>query len=87
MIVIWHPTAVDQGTRERRWIGNAAELTAYMGTAQMYAAIIIEAATLYGHLNVFEHEWGHSILFYYDAAGTAPRPTVENHTMRPTWTA
>ena len=29
--------------------------------------------------NVFKHEWGHSILFYYDAAGTAPKPTVDNH--------
>ena len=80
VIVIWQPTVVDQGTGELRWIGNAAGLTAYMGTAQTYATIIIEAATLYGHLNVFKHEWGHSILFYYDAAGTAPRPTVENHT-------
>jgi hypothetical protein len=85
VIVIWQPTVVDQGTGELRWIGNAAGLTAYMGTAQTYATIIIEAATLYGHLNVFKHEWGHSILFYYDAAGTAPRPTVENHTTAGTY--
>lgn len=85
VIVIWQPTVVDQGTGELRWIGNAAGLTAYMGTAQTYATIIIEAATLYGHLNVFKHEWGHSILFYYHAAGTAPRPTVENHTTAGTY--
>jgi hypothetical protein len=80
VIVIWQPTVVDQSTGEQRWIGNAAGLAPGMGTGQTYAAIIIEAATLYGHRNVFKHEWGHSILFYYDAAGTAPRPTVENHT-------
>ena len=34
--------------------------------------LIIEAATLDGHLNVFKHEWGHSLLNYYEAAGTAP---------------
>jgi hypothetical protein len=85
VIVIWQPTVVDQGTGELRWIGNAAGLTPPMGTGQTYAAIIIEAATLYGHLNVFKHEWGHSILFYYDAAGTAPRPTVQNHTTAGTY--
>lgn len=85
VIVIWQPTVVDESTGEQRWIANAAGLTAYMGTAQTYATIIIEAAALYGHRNVFKHEWGHSILFYYDAAGTAPRPTVENHTTAGTY--
>ena len=85
VIVIWQPTVVDQSTGEQRWIGNAAGLAPGMGTGQTYAAIIIEAATLYGHRNVFKHEWGHSILFYYDAAGTAPRPTVQNHTTAGTY--
>ena len=80
VIVIWQPTVTDQATGERLWITNAAGLTPPMGTAQTYATLIIEAATLYGHRNVFKHEWGHSLLFYYDAAGTAPRPTVSNHT-------
>jgi hypothetical protein len=79
VIVIWQPTVTDQATDQLLWIGNAAGLTPPMGTAQTYTTLIIEAATLYGHLNVFKHEWGHSILFYYDAAGTAPRPTVTNH--------
>ena len=43
-----------------------------MGVGQMYTTLIVEAATLYGHLNVFKHEWGHSILDYFDAAGTSP---------------
>ena len=80
VIVIWQPTVTDQLTGQLRWIGNAAGLTPPMGTDQTYTTLIIEAATRYGHRNVFKHEWGHSILWYFDAAGTAPRPTVQNHT-------
>jgi len=80
VIVIWQPTVIDQTTNEVLWIGTAAGLTPAMGTTQAYTTLIIEAATLYGHLNVFKHEWGHSLLDYYDAARTAPMPTVTNHT-------
>jgi hypothetical protein len=79
VIVIWDPRAVDQDTGEPIWLGSAAGLTPAMGTGPTYNAVIIEAAALYNHRNVFKHEWGHSILFYFDAAGTAPRPTVTNH--------
>jgi hypothetical protein len=51
-----------------------------MGTGQAYTTLIIEASTSYGHLNVFKHEWGHSLLNCYDAVRTAPLPTVTNHT-------
>lgn len=85
VIVIWQPTVTDQATGRVVWIGNAAGLASWMGTAQTYATLIIEAATLYGHLNVFKHEWGHSLLFYFDATGTAPRPTVNNHTEATTY--
>jgi hypothetical protein len=78
VIVIWDPRVVDQYTGTRYWIGGGAGLTPPMGTGQTYATIIIEA-TGYGHRNVFKHEWGHSILFYFDSAGTAPKPTVTNH--------
>ena len=80
VIVVWQPTVVDQTTGENLWIGSAAGLTPSMGVDQTYTTLIIEAATLYGHLNVFKHEWGHSILDYFDAAGVAPKPTVTNHT-------
>ena len=80
VIVIWQPTVIDQTTNEVLWIGTAAGLTPAMGTTQAYTTLIIEAATLYGHLNVFKHEWGHSLLDYYEAARTAPMPTVTNHT-------
>jgi hypothetical protein len=79
VIVIWQPTVTDQATGQLLWIGNAAGLTPPMGTGQTYTTLIIEAATLYGHLNVFKHEWGHSLLDYYEAVGTAPTPTVTNH--------
>jgi hypothetical protein len=79
VIVIWQPTVTDQATGQLLWIGNAAGLTPPMGTGQTYTTLIIEAATQYGHRNVFKHEWGHSLLYYYQASGTAPTPTVTNH--------
>ena len=79
VIVIWQPTVTDEATGQLLWIGSAAGLTPAMGIEQTYTTLIIEAATLYGHLNVFKHEWGHSILSYYEASGTAPTPTVTNH--------
>lgn len=79
VIVIWDPRAIEQNTGESKWIGAAAGLTYYMGTDQTYLAMIIESAVYYGHRNVFKHEYGHSILFYFDAAGVAPKPTVTNH--------
>ena len=78
VLVIWDPRVVDQYTGTPYWIGGAAGLAPSMGTDQTYAAIIIEA-TGYGHRNVFKHEWGHSILSYFDAIGTAPKPAVTNH--------
>ena len=39
----------------------------------------IDAAVYRGHRNIFKHEWGHCILFYFDAVGTTPKPTVSNH--------
>ena len=79
--VIWQPNVVDQATGEPLWIGSAAGLTPAMGTDQTYMTLIVDAATTYGHLNVFKHEFGHSITEYFDAAGTAPKPKVENHTV------
>ena len=78
VIVIWDPRVVDEDTGTRHWIGAAAGLATAMGREQLYTAIIIEA-TGYGHRNVFKHEWGHCILFYFDAMGTAPKPAVTNH--------
>ena len=79
VIVIWDPRVVDQYTGTNYWIaGGAAGLGPSMGTGQTYLTIIIEA-TGYGHRNVFKHEWGHSILSYFDAIGASPQPAVTNH--------
>ena len=80
VIVIWDPRVTDADTGVRAWIGAAAGLATAMGRSQTYTAIIIEA-TGYGHRNVFKHEWGHCILFYFDAMGTSPSPAVANHTV------
>jgi HYR domain len=78
VIVIWDPRVVDQFTGTEHWIGGGAGLTVPMGVDQTYATVIIEA-TGYPDRNVFKHEWGHSILFYFEAVGTSPKPTVTNH--------
>lgn len=78
VIVIWDPRTYDDETGEFFWIGYMAGLTSPMGLGQTYIAMTIEA-TQDGHRNVFKHEFGHSILFYHDALGLVPKPTVSNH--------
>jgi hypothetical protein len=80
VIVIWQPSVREVETGEKLWIGSAAGLTPSMKTGQTYTTLVIEAATSYGHLNVFKHEFGHSLLSFYDAKKTAPQPAVNNHT-------
>jgi hypothetical protein len=80
VIVIWQPSVREVETGEKLWIGSAASLTPSMKTGQTYTTLVIEAATSYGHLNVFKHEFGHSLLSFYDAKKTAPQPAVNNHT-------
>jgi len=79
VIVIWDTRATDLTTGLDEWIGYGDGLAANMGTGQTYNTMQIDAAVYRGHRNVFKHEWGHSILFFYDAMGTAPKPTVSNH--------
>jgi hypothetical protein len=79
VIVIWDPVVVDNATGETTWIGAAAGLAYWTGNRQTYTAIISDAVTSYGHRNVLRHEWGHNILYFYEAYGTAPIPAVDNH--------
>lgn len=79
VIVIWDPRGTSQVTGQPEWIGSAAGLTPSMGSGQTYETQIIESV-FYGHRNVFKHEYGHSILSYFDASGKAPKPAVSNHT-------
>jgi hypothetical protein len=79
VMVIWDPRAMDLVTGLPETLNNAAGLTPAMGTGQTYTAIIFDAVVNYGHRNVLKHEFGHSITEFFDAAGTAPKPKVENH--------
>ncbi len=80
VIVVWDPRVFDLANNNYEWIGSADGLASYSGTGQTYLAMQVDAAVYRGHRNVFKHEWGHSILYYFDAMGTAPKPTVSNHT-------
>ncbi len=79
VIVIWDSSGTDLNT------GQPADFAQQCGglavpnrTGQTYATFTVDKLAS-NHRNVFKHEWGHSILYYYDAAGTAPKPTVDNH--------
>jgi hypothetical protein len=77
-ILIWKDDGWDQ--IQRRFVSLACYggLAWPRGTGQTYATFLLKMFSL-EQRNVFKHEWGHSILFYYDSSGTAPRPAVNNH--------
>jgi hypothetical protein len=79
VFVIWDPRATDLVTGTPKWIGFGDGLAQDRGTSQTYVAMQVDAAAARNHRNVFKHEWGHSILFFFDAVDTAPKPTVNNH--------
>jgi hypothetical protein len=79
VMVIWDTRATDLTNNSYKWIGYGDGLSQHMGTGQTYLTMQISAAIDRGHRNVFKHEWGHSILFYFDEVGTAPKPAVTNH--------
>jgi hypothetical protein len=78
VIVIWDSSGTDVNTGSAFNLQNCGGLTLPNGTGQTYSTFQIESAPANSR-NIFKHEWGHSILFYSDAAGTAPKPTVDNH--------
>jgi hypothetical protein len=78
VFTIWDGSGTDLNSGEDLSIQGCAYAWG-MGTGQTYDAIFADFVTHYNSRNVFKHEWGHSILFYYDAAGTAPDPAVNNH--------
>jgi len=79
VIVIWDPRATDLLTGAYQWIGYGDGLALNMGTGQTYNTMQVDAAVYRNHRNVFKHEWGHAILYFFDAVDTAPKPTVSNH--------
>lgn len=79
VIVVWDPRVKDVATGESLWIGAGAGLTQNRGVSQTYTTISVEYAGANGHRNVYKHEWGHSILTYFEALQRTPQPTVTNH--------
>ena len=76
--VVFQESAFDHTTGRNMYIGCWGGLTWPTDTNTTYASSIfrIFSSTERG---VFKHEWGHSITFYYDAAGKAPKPAIDNH--------
>ena len=76
-IVIWDATGTDVQTGAPASLAGCAYAWD-MGMSQAY--LTIDSGWLYANdRNVFKHEFGHSVLFYYNASGTAPKPAVDNH--------
>ena len=78
-IVIWQPMGVDAATGQPRWFGAAGGLTWPTGTGQAYSSMMLGGVVGSDSRNVFKHEFGHSLVWYFEAAGTAPSPAVNNH--------
>jgi hypothetical protein len=86
VITVWKSDVVDTTTGASQWIGTAAGLTpSDLGVGQTYTSMISDAAFSYGNLNVWKHEYGHSLLFYFAAAGTTSRPAVDSHATATTY--
>ena len=79
VIVIWDPWVKDDATGQVSWVGGGDGLTLPVGTGQTYSWINLDGAVRRGHRNVFKHEFGHSILWFFEAAGLTAKPTVDNH--------
>jgi len=79
VIVVWDPRVKDVATGESLWIGAGAGLTEDRGVGQTYTTMSVEYAGVNGHRNVYKHEWGHAILYYFAALHQSPQPTVTNH--------
>jgi len=83
VIIIWQSHGIDINHNTSYQLeGNAAGLTTPKGTKQTYSAVPITSVSS-NSTNVFKHEWGHGILFYFAATGKSPLPTVDNHITDP----
>lgn len=79
IIVIWDPRGQDLTTGQPIDLNGAGGLAPNRGRDQTYLTIIAQGAVSYPHRNVFKHEWGHSILGFFEAMEASPLPTVTNH--------
>jgi hypothetical protein len=78
VVVIWDGSGVDVISGHSLTIAGCRGIAGYRGTMPTHLAIPVRWV-LTNDRNVFKHEWGHSILFYHQAAGTTPHPPVNNH--------
>ena len=77
VIVIWESRVTDQDTGDIINInGRFGGLTLPRGSDQTYSTMLLSMVINSDTRNVFKHEWGHSIQFYFDAMGLSPKPMV-----------
>ena len=79
VVVIWDSTGTDVNSGQPYNLQNCAGLALPNGTGQTFSTLQIDGFPPNRFRNTLKHEWGHSILFFYEAAGTAPAPSVDNH--------
>jgi hypothetical protein len=79
VIVIWDNRGQDLTTGMPIFLNRVAGLALHTGRSQTYAALYAQGVVTNDHRNLFKHEWGHSILFYFEAMGLSPLPIVTNH--------
>jgi len=79
VIVIWDSTGTDVNSGQPYNLQNCGGLTLPNGAGQTFSTLQIDGYPPNRFRNTLKHEWGHSILFYYEATGTAPAPPVDNH--------
>jgi hypothetical protein len=77
-IVIWQSAGWDFFTATKDDINHVGGLTWNQGIGPTFSEIAFSMLRA-DDRNVFKHEWGHAILFYFEAAGKSPRPTIDNH--------
>ena len=77
-IVIWDDSGTDQTTGQPADLSEWGGLAPANGTRQTYCTFPVDSVAS-NQRNVFKHEWGHSIVSYFEAAEVSPKPTVDIH--------
>ena len=77
VVVIWDDSSTVAGSPPDVFT-TCVGLTDDTGTGQTHATMPVDAA-IGNQRNVFKHEWGHSILFYYMSAGKTSQAGLPRH--------
>jgi hypothetical protein len=78
VIVIWDSTGTDVNSGQPYNLQNCGGLTLPNGAGQTFSTLQVDGFPPNRFRNTLKHEWGHAILFYYEATGAA-LPPVDNH--------